>query len=137
MGRRLAVAMVGVAFGVSCGATRRGLDGYPPDFLQSCRGWITEELSKVTVARIHGRVTDSTESPLESVMVVLSSPEPDSTPRFAVATRKNGTFAFGAVPPGRYVLKTCFTGFDTFEIPIEVKAGSKSPPINLALRPSA
>jgi len=113
------------------------LRGHSPDELKSCRGWVTDELPKRSVARIRGQVRDQQAYPVPGVMLVVSSVAPEETPLFVEVTRRNGEFAFGSVPAGRYVLKTCFLGFDTFEVPIEVEPSAGDSSIELAIKPSA
>jgi hypothetical protein len=125
-----------IALAASC-RSAQPLGTYSPKWLKDCRGWMTEELPQQTVARIHGQVRDSQGYPVPGVTLVLSSPRPAETPLFAEVTRKNGKFAFRNVPAGLYVLKTCFVGFDTFEVPIQVDATAGDSPIDLAINPSA
>ncbi len=113
------------------------LHGHSAGELRSCRGWITEELPDRRVPRIHGQVRDRAAYPVPGVLLVLSSLPPDDTPMFVETTQENGEFAFGHVRAGRYVLKTCFPGFDTFEVPIEVDPRASDSPIEFAINPSA
>jgi hypothetical protein len=129
------IAGTAIALAASCRSVQP-LRGHSPNELKSCRGWMTEKLPKRTVARIRGQVRDEA-SPVPGVMLVLSSVPPEETPLFVEVTRWNGEYAFGRVPAGRYVLKTCFLGFDTFEVPIEIAPSAGTSPIDLAIRPSA
>jgi hypothetical protein len=135
-GRWWRIAGIAIALAASCRSVqpRRG---HSPSELKSCRGWTSVELSKRSVARIRGQVTDGQAYPVPGVMLVLSSLPPEETPLFVEVTGRNGQFAFGSVPAGQYSLKTCFLGFDTFEVPIEVDPSAGDSSIELAINPSA
>jgi hypothetical protein len=135
-GRWWRIAGIAIALATSCRSVQP-LRGHSPDELKSCRGWMTEELPRRSVARIRGKVTDEQAYPVPGVMVVLSSVPPEKTPLFLEVTRRNGQFSFGGVPAGRYVLKTCLLGFDTFEVPIQVDPTADDSSIELAIQPSA
>ena len=70
-------------------------------------------------------------------MVVLLSPPPAEVPLFVDITDKNGKFAFRHVPVGEYILKTCFEGFDTVEVPIQVDQTAGDSPIDIMIGLSA
>jgi hypothetical protein len=136
-GRWCSIASIIVLMlGGSCRSVQP-LRGHSPSELRTCRGWITEELPERTVARVHGHVRDQQAYPVPGVILVLSSAPPDGNPLFVATTRGDGRFVFGSVPAGRYVLKSCLLGFDTFELPVEVDPRAPDSLIDLAIRPSA
>ena len=135
-GPRWRIAGIAIALAAACRSVQP-LRGHSPNELKSCRGWITEELPRRSVARIRGHVRDQQAYPVPGVMLVLSSVPPEETPLFVEVTQRNGHFAFGSLPAGRYVLKTCFLGFDTFEVPIEVDPSAGDSSIELTINPSA
>jgi hypothetical protein len=135
-GRWLGIAGGAIALAASCRSVQP-LRGHAPNELKSCRGWVTVGLPGRTVARIRGQVSlHRTASPVPGVLLVLSSVPPEETPLFVEVTGANGAFGFRSVPAGRYVLKTCLEGFDTFEVPIEVDPSAGTPAIELPINPS-
>ena len=68
--------------------------------------------------RVIGRVTDAAGNPVAGAHVELVAP--DSTPVRAATTGETGGFDFGAVPAGRYTLRTAAPGFRPRELRVEL-----------------
>lgn len=70
---------------------------------------------------IEGRVLDSTGSTLPGATVFLIGVETPEGPQVAAA---NGSFAFGDVPAGDYLVEASLSGFETRNEPVSVEAGA-------------
>lgn len=72
--------------------------------------------------KISGRALDAaTKKPVEFASVVLLH-QPDSTVAYGMYTASNGSFNFATVPPGEYVLRITFMGYDKLEKALRVTA---------------
>jgi hypothetical protein len=76
--------------------------------------------SGTNTTKISGKAVDAvTNKPVEFASVVLLH-KPDSSVAFGMYTAANGSFNFATVPPGEYVLRITFMGYDKLEKALRV-----------------
>lgn len=89
--------------------------------------------SNTNSIKVSGKALDAvTNKPVEYASVVLLH-KPDSSVAYGMYTASNGSFSFATVPPGDYVLRITFMGYDKLEKALSVT--SSKPAVSLgALR---
>jgi len=87
----------------------------------------SQELPK---ARVSGKVISVAGEPLTGVTVVLNDTNAGAT------TNAEGGFEIADIPPGNYVLKTSFLGYETQERAVQLRA-SQQVEVNIQLREKA
>lgn len=89
--------------------------------------------SNTNSIKVSGKALDAvTSKPVEYASVVLLH-KPDSSVAYGMYTASNGSFSFATVPPGDYVLRITFMGYDKLEKALSVT--SSKPAVSLgALR---
>jgi len=77
-------------------------------------------LPAMALQTIRGTIVDgTTQKPIDFVNVALLKAE-NAPPTTGVVTDEKGNFLLANVPPGKYVLKVSFVGYNTLTIPLNV-----------------
>jgi len=77
-------------------------------------------LPAMALQTIRGTIVDgTTQKPIDFVNVALLKTE-NAPPTTGVVTDEKGNFLLANVPPGKYVLKVSFVGYNTLTIPLNV-----------------
>jgi hypothetical protein len=124
----------------SC-ASQSALSGQARDYAESCREWMTIQLPPRIVRRVYGftrlQHLGGERDPLPGVDVVLIK-KSSGHPKHMVRSTVNGTFDFGRIDSGTYILKTCLDGFNTVEVEVTVSPSAAAvDPLYLDISPGA
>ncbi len=105
--------------------------------LQDCTAFEVLTFPASSASGFHGLVLNGAEQPpvpFPGVQVELLKVN-ESASQF-VLSEEDGTFDFGSVAPGQYVLRTCRGGWDGLEVTIEVNPDEPEKRLELVVGPS-
>lgn len=130
--RVLAVALV---LAVSAVAWTEEVQFEP--ILKDCTHFETLVFPPGRSAKVEGLVQTLVEddpTPMPDVQLELRTRDQGSA-RYVLSS-EDGSFSFGALPEGSYVLRTCRSGWDVLEVPIDVSSTAPDRRLVLTLAPS-
>jgi carboxypeptidase family protein len=130
--RAAALALALAAGG--CASSSRALTGSARSAALLCRGRVSVRVPGTSVRSVAGRTVDPSGKALPGVAVVLVAQDA-ATSVYQATSDGAGRFVVGGVPDGRYLLKTCRTGFETVEMDLEVSGDGQAAPLVLEMAP--